>query len=154
MATYKIDLHFTEKMNTFLLLLWILPFVEGQTVTLTTTSQPPQTSLEGGKLNNDSTTAHVTITLSDITNQSEKAPMDRDQNTTIPIDNKSTITPTRDVSKIKDDPFFYDYQCLSHWGLVFAFILFTLGIIVLFSDRCNQCSCRRRQKRKYNITGV
>ncbi|OCT73537.1 hypothetical protein XELAEV_18036515mg [Xenopus laevis] len=62
---------------------------------------------------------------------------------------------SKDTSRQKghDETLFtYDYYSLRQWGLVCALILFLLGILILASDKCPQCSCRRRQRQKYNVT--
>ncbi|XP_077312498.1 uncharacterized protein LOC143933466 isoform X2 [Lithobates pipiens] len=50
--------------------------------------------------------------------------------------------------------FSYDYRSLRQWGLICALLLCIIGFLVLFSGRCRGKSCRRRQKRRYNIAGV
>ncbi|XP_041037121.1 FXYD domain containing ion transport regulator 5 isoform X1 [Carcharodon carcharias] len=52
--------------------------------------------------------------------------------------------------------FEYDYRSLRMWGLVIAFILFTVGILVLFLDRlriprCSGCKTGRKHG-KYSIS--
>ncbi|XP_038670307.1 FXYD domain containing ion transport regulator 5 isoform X2 [Scyliorhinus canicula] len=52
--------------------------------------------------------------------------------------------------------FDYDYAFLRKWGLVVAFLLFVVGILVLFLDRLRMPQCSRlktgRKHGKYNIT--
>lgn len=50
--------------------------------------------------------------------------------------------------------FFYDYTSLRQWGLICALLLCIIGFLVLFSGRCRGKSCKRRQKRRYNISGI
>ncbi|XP_061073887.1 FXYD domain-containing ion transport regulator 6 [Conger conger] len=47
--------------------------------------------------------------------------------------------------KEKDDPFVYDYESLRIGGLVFAVILFTLGILLILSRRC-RCSFNQKPR--------
>ncbi|KAE8594474.1 hypothetical protein XENTR_v10019661 [Xenopus tropicalis] len=67
----------------------------------------------------------------------------------------STKPTTKDLNGQKGHDerlFYYDVDTLRLWGLVCALILFLLGILILMSDKCSRCSCRRRQRRKYNVT--
>uniref|UniRef100_A0A8C3LWY0 FXYD domain-containing ion transport regulator n=1 Tax=Chrysolophus pictus TaxID=9089 RepID=A0A8C3LWY0_CHRPC len=43
----------------------------------------------------------------------------------------------------KEDPFHYDYQSLRIGGLVFAVVLFTVGILLILSRRC-RCSFHQK----------
>ncbi|XP_044134586.1 FXYD domain-containing ion transport regulator 5-like isoform X2 [Bufo gargarizans] len=65
-------------------------------------------------------------------------------------------TRIRDEAKIKeqDDRFIYDDYSLKKWGLICALILSIIGILVLFSGRCRGSSCRKRQKQRYNVSGI
>ncbi|XP_009080931.1 PREDICTED: FXYD domain-containing ion transport regulator 6-like [Acanthisitta chloris] len=46
---------------------------------------------------------------------------------------------TATQEKEEEDPFNYDYQSLRIGGLVFAVVLFTVGILLILSRRC-RCS--------------
>ncbi|XP_038670306.1 FXYD domain containing ion transport regulator 5 isoform X1 [Scyliorhinus canicula] len=67
-------------------------------------------------------------------------------------------TQTRMMYSSSDQPgkFDYDYAFLRKWGLVVAFLLFVVGILVLFLDRLRMPQCSRlktgRKHGKYNIT--
>ncbi|XP_073426574.1 uncharacterized protein [Dendrobates tinctorius] len=50
--------------------------------------------------------------------------------------------------------FEYDYKSLRKWGLICALILCIIGILVLTCGRCRGMSCRKRQKRRYNVSGI
>uniref|UniRef100_A0A669PZA6 FXYD domain-containing ion transport regulator n=1 Tax=Phasianus colchicus TaxID=9054 RepID=A0A669PZA6_PHACC len=45
----------------------------------------------------------------------------------------------------KEDPFHYDYQSLRIGGLVFAVVLFTVGILLILSRRC-RCSFHQKPR--------
>uniref|UniRef100_A0A8C3Y2Z6 FXYD domain-containing ion transport regulator n=1 Tax=Catharus ustulatus TaxID=91951 RepID=A0A8C3Y2Z6_CATUS len=45
--------------------------------------------------------------------------------------------------KEEEDPFNYDYQSLRIGGLVFAVVLFTVGILLILSRRC-RCSFKQK----------
>ncbi|KAF1666402.1 FXYD domain-containing ion transport regulator 6, partial [Aptenodytes patagonicus] len=45
----------------------------------------------------------------------------------------------------KEDPFNYDYQSLRIGGLVFAVVLFTVGILLILSRRC-RCSFNQKPR--------
>ncbi|XP_010168735.1 FXYD domain-containing ion transport regulator 6, partial [Antrostomus carolinensis] len=47
--------------------------------------------------------------------------------------------------KEEDDPFNYDYQSLRIGGLVFAVVLFTVGILLILSRRC-RCSFNQKPR--------
>ncbi|XP_040278048.1 FXYD domain-containing ion transport regulator 5-like isoform X2 [Bufo bufo] len=66
-------------------------------------------------------------------------------------------TRIRDEEKRKeydDRRFIYDDYSLKKWGLICALILCIIGILVLFSGRCRGSSCRKRQKQRYNVSGI
>eukprot|EP00062_Callorhinchus_milii_P011316 gi/632957138/ref/XP_007894310.1/ PREDICTED: FXYD domain-containing ion transport regulator 6 [Callorhinchus milii] len=46
-------------------------------------------------------------------------------------------------TRIDDDPFYYDYKTLRIGGLVFAVVLFALGILLILSRKCR---CNFNQK--------
>ncbi|XP_040190757.1 uncharacterized protein LOC120922819 isoform X2 [Rana temporaria] len=50
--------------------------------------------------------------------------------------------------------FIYDYRSLRQWGLICALLLCIIGFLVLFSGRCRGFACKKRQKRRYNVTGI
>ncbi|XP_068099327.1 FXYD domain-containing ion transport regulator 5-like isoform X1 [Hyperolius riggenbachi] len=50
--------------------------------------------------------------------------------------------------------FTYDYRSLRQWGLICALLLCIIGFLVLLCGRFRGFSCRRRQKRRYNISGL
>ncbi|KAM5125337.1 uncharacterized protein ACMZJ9_022263 [Mantella aurantiaca] len=50
--------------------------------------------------------------------------------------------------------FTYDYGSLRQWGLICALILCIIGFLVLFSGRCRGFSCKRRQRRRYNVAAL
>uniref|UniRef100_A0A8V5GVV1 FXYD domain-containing ion transport regulator n=1 Tax=Melopsittacus undulatus TaxID=13146 RepID=A0A8V5GVV1_MELUD len=45
----------------------------------------------------------------------------------------------------EEDPFNYDYQSLRIGGLVFAVVLFTVGILLILSRRC-RCSFNQKPR--------
>ncbi|XP_072211151.1 FXYD domain-containing ion transport regulator 6 [Excalfactoria chinensis] len=45
----------------------------------------------------------------------------------------------------EEDPFTYDYQSLRIGGLVFAVVLFTVGILLILSRRC-RCSFHQKPR--------
>ncbi|NXN83938.1 FXYD6 regulator, partial [Bombycilla garrulus] len=47
--------------------------------------------------------------------------------------------------KEEEDPFNYDYQSLRIGGLVFAVVLFTVGILLILSRRC-RCSFKQKPR--------
>uniref|UniRef100_H2LSH1 FXYD domain-containing ion transport regulator n=1 Tax=Oryzias latipes TaxID=8090 RepID=H2LSH1_ORYLA len=47
--------------------------------------------------------------------------------------------------KIVDNPFIYDYESLRIGGLAFAVVLFTLGILLILSRRC-QCGANQKPR--------
>ncbi|NXH13027.1 FXYD6 regulator, partial [Bucco capensis] len=47
--------------------------------------------------------------------------------------------------KEEEDPFNYDYQSLRIGGLVFAVVLFTVGILLILSRRC-RCSFNQKPR--------
>uniref|UniRef100_A0A3P9LNH7 FXYD domain-containing ion transport regulator n=1 Tax=Oryzias latipes TaxID=8090 RepID=A0A3P9LNH7_ORYLA len=50
-----------------------------------------------------------------------------------------------DNKKIADNPFIYDYESLRIGGLAFAVVLFTLGILLILSRRC-QCGANQKPR--------
>ncbi|KAJ8372710.1 hypothetical protein AAFF_G00277790 [Aldrovandia affinis] len=52
---------------------------------------------------------------------------------------------TEDDKEEELDPFKYDYQNLRIGGLVFAVVLFSLGILLILSRNCN-CSLNKKQR--------
>uniref|UniRef100_A0A3P9IVI7 FXYD domain-containing ion transport regulator n=1 Tax=Oryzias latipes TaxID=8090 RepID=A0A3P9IVI7_ORYLA len=50
-----------------------------------------------------------------------------------------------DNKKIVDNPFIYDYESLRIGGLAFAVVLFTLGILLILSRRC-QCGAKQKPR--------
>ncbi|XP_044525539.1 phospholemman-like [Gracilinanus agilis] len=49
--------------------------------------------------------------------------------------------------KKEKDPFHYDYQSLRIGGLVFAVVLFSVGILLILSRRC-KCSFNQKPRRR------
>uniref|UniRef100_A0A8C5THT7 FXYD domain-containing ion transport regulator n=1 Tax=Malurus cyaneus samueli TaxID=2593467 RepID=A0A8C5THT7_9PASS len=49
------------------------------------------------------------------------------------------------AEKEEEDPFNYDYQSLRIGGLVFAVVLFTVGILLILSRRC-RCSFKQKPR--------
>uniref|UniRef100_A0A6I8P5I3 FXYD domain-containing ion transport regulator n=1 Tax=Ornithorhynchus anatinus TaxID=9258 RepID=A0A6I8P5I3_ORNAN len=47
--------------------------------------------------------------------------------------------------KTEEDPFHYDYQSLRIGGLVFAVVLFSVGILLILSRRC-KCSFNQKPR--------
>ncbi|XP_041427676.1 uncharacterized protein LOC108697900 isoform X2 [Xenopus laevis] len=92
------------------------------------------------------TTTEPRIGVTDLTNEGVTTKQPRTMKT------NPTSKDTRRQKGHDKTLFTYDYYSLRQWGLVCALILFVLGILVLVSDKCPRCSCRRRQKRKYNVT--
>ncbi|XP_021028625.1 FXYD domain-containing ion transport regulator 6 isoform X1 [Mus caroli] len=45
----------------------------------------------------------------------------------------------------ENDPFYYDYQTLRIGGLVFAVVLFSVGILLILSRRC-KCSFNQKPR--------
>ncbi|XP_030067789.1 FXYD domain-containing ion transport regulator 5 isoform X2 [Microcaecilia unicolor] len=66
-----------------------------------------------------------------------------------------TRRPNADPSRVRKHNqriFFYDYDALRMYGLIFSAVLFTLGILILTCGRCkNSISCGRKERRKYNV---
>ncbi|OCT70479.1 hypothetical protein XELAEV_18037400mg [Xenopus laevis] len=60
----------------------------------------------------------------------------------------SALVPVLGVSEeVKDqDPFHYDYESLRIGGLVFAVVLFTLGILLILSRRCRCNNLNQKQR--------
>ncbi|XP_051668524.1 FXYD domain-containing ion transport regulator 6 isoform X1 [Manacus candei] len=52
---------------------------------------------------------------------------------------------TQEKEKEEEDPFNYDYQSLRIGGLVFAVVLFTVGILLILSRRC-RCSFNQKPR--------
>ncbi|XP_068274206.1 FXYD domain-containing ion transport regulator 6 isoform X3 [Nyctibius grandis] len=52
---------------------------------------------------------------------------------------------TQEEEKEEEDPFNYDYQSLRIGGLVFAVVLFTVGILLILSRRC-RCSFKQKPR--------
>ncbi|XP_075298496.1 FXYD domain-containing ion transport regulator 6 isoform X2 [Opisthocomus hoazin] len=50
-----------------------------------------------------------------------------------------------DTQEKEEDPFNYDYQSLRIGGLVFAVVLFTVGILLILSRRC-RCSFNQKPR--------
>uniref|UniRef100_A0A8C9MSH6 FXYD domain-containing ion transport regulator n=1 Tax=Serinus canaria TaxID=9135 RepID=A0A8C9MSH6_SERCA len=53
--------------------------------------------------------------------------------------------PVATQEKEEEDPFNYDYQSLRIGGLVFAVVLFTVGILLILSRRC-RCSFKQKPR--------
>ncbi|XP_051494574.1 FXYD domain-containing ion transport regulator 6 isoform X3 [Apus apus] len=51
----------------------------------------------------------------------------------------------KEKEKEEEDPFNYDYQSLRIGGLVFAVVLFTVGILLILSRRC-RCSFNQKPR--------
>ncbi|XP_071625209.1 FXYD domain-containing ion transport regulator 6 isoform X1 [Heliangelus exortis] len=52
---------------------------------------------------------------------------------------------TQEKEEEEDDPFNYDYQSLRIGGLVFAVVLFIVGILLILSRRC-RCSFNQKPR--------
>ncbi|XP_054461137.1 FXYD domain-containing ion transport regulator 6 [Anoplopoma fimbria] len=51
----------------------------------------------------------------------------------------------QDGKETVENPFIYDYESLRIWGLAFAVVLFTLGILLILSRRC-RCSINQKPR--------
>ncbi|KAM3923461.1 FXYD domain-containing ion transport regulator 5-like isoform 2-T2 [Leptodactylus fuscus] len=165
MISYKRDPCINKNVPGLLLLLLILPVHSG----------PTAPTLPGSTRHSpeDSAAQRTTLGYSD---QSQSSPSD---DTTDPLETTegpeyttvmtapaktpsrgaaatTTTTRTLDETEIKDhgEIFHYDYSNLRKWGLICALILCIIGILVLMSGRCRGISCRRRQKQRYNVSGI
>ncbi|XP_030067792.1 FXYD domain-containing ion transport regulator 5 isoform X4 [Microcaecilia unicolor] len=79
-------------------------------------------------------------------NLGSTSPKDKD-----PPTRRPNADPSR-VRKHNQRIFFYDYDALRMYGLIFSAVLFTLGILILTCGRCkNSISCGRKERRKYNV---
>uniref|UniRef100_A0A7N4P8A4 FXYD domain-containing ion transport regulator n=1 Tax=Sarcophilus harrisii TaxID=9305 RepID=A0A7N4P8A4_SARHA len=61
-----------------------------------------------------------------------------------PHDFACIVFPAADQKK-EQDPFHYDYQSLRIGGLVFAVVLFSVGILLILSRRC-KCSFNQKPR--------
>ncbi|XP_064029164.1 LOW QUALITY PROTEIN: FXYD domain-containing ion transport regulator 6-like [Pogoniulus pusillus] len=57
----------------------------------------------------------------------------------------AALTDVATQQKEEEDPFNYDYQSLRIGGLVFAVVLFTVGILLILSRRC-RCSFNQKPR--------
>lgn len=176
MITYKRDLCINKNVPGLLLLILILP-VTPAAVTITspaegTTAAPAEpTSPDGTRRSAaDSSELRTTLAYSDPSQNSPsdgatdppETTMDAEYSTTFtspeetsgPSADPSTTIKTPDKRNEQDRIFIYDYDNLRNWGLICALILCIIGFLVLMSDRCQGISCQRRQKQRYNVSGV
>ncbi|XP_009893042.1 PREDICTED: FXYD domain-containing ion transport regulator 6-like [Charadrius vociferus] len=58
---------------------------------------------------------------------------------------KVTLPSPMATQEKEEDPFNYDYQSLRIGGLVFAVVLFTVGILLILSRRC-RCSFNQKPR--------
>ncbi|XP_077113508.1 uncharacterized protein LOC143768743 [Ranitomeya variabilis] len=66
----------------------------------------------------------------------------------------TTRIPDEKLRTEHDENFSYNDRSLRTWGLICALILSVIGILVLTCGRCRGTSCRKRQKRRYNVSGI
>ncbi|XP_068099328.1 uncharacterized protein [Hyperolius riggenbachi] len=110
-------------------------------------------STEGAAETEDKALATINTETNNESTTLQNFPEERTSTSQQPL---TTAGPPPDKSILEEQQriFTYDYRSLRQWGLICALLLCIIGFLVLLCGRFRGFSCRRRQKRRYNISGL